>query len=729
MGERLSQSLDITRSREQVDPSKVRVMLVNMEGEKDQSLHEPIGLEAIGGKLKKDTPELTLRMLDTQPELVQTGKLHTDRLAANIRDFVNEAPPGQTAIIGFGVPIYSWAYTEAVLIKLEQDPPENPPEIVLGNAIPTYTNPKLLKERFPHVKLVVGEGEKVFSDMVRKVSRGEPIEDNLEFNPPTLKEDYALPLRVFTQDILDLGGSAKAEASRGCDFGACTFCSRCLRSGKDYRTVQEEAVVGQVTQLLEEFNVTRFELTDEEAFGDLKATERLVGVMKSADLPRVPFTASLRVETLNNLHDSGLLEQLREVGLDKVFLGVEGGSDRFLQHMAKGQKMEEVAAAIEHVKESVYVDPKTEKEKPLEMEMGFITFSWRMDMEMLRDNIEFLSAEGNAPYVSSLFNQLEVRAGTIDEKLLRRYVANRSEYLSDTTSKKPGWEYESLDGYDPDKRFSINNSYYEDVPFLDPEVGRIFKDVQHFARGDEQLYYAIKSITRAKSLPPELHEKAREFYLGMKSLHLRYLRNAVGLDDFPDVPAQRRALVEDMQDTFGIEPQHDALNGVRREIKIFLSEDEERDTATGDQVGALAVCFDDQGRMLLVRPRGEEQWAFPGGNVKDDESLGKALSREVKEELGVTVTLERDLPTYEKEDHVDRTTGRRPRLTLHHFLTSMEGEVDHIQGDHEIVDTLWLEPAEILNERVQTRENVQMIAHTITTEARHANGAVTVFPG
>lgn len=728
MGERLSVSLDMPRVRERIDPTRVRVMLVNMEGEKDQSLHEPIGLAAIGATLKANAPDLALRMHDTQPDLVRTGKINTDTLAAQIREFADTADnPDQETVLGIGVPIYSWAYTEALLIKLEDDPPQNPLKIVLGNAIPTYTDPELLKKRFPHVTLVVGEGEDVFLDMVTKVSNGEPLEDSLEFKPPDLKDSYALPLRVFTKDILDLGGSAKAEASRGCDFGACTFCSRCLRAGKDYRTVKEESVVGQVEQLLEEFNVSRFEFTDEEAFGDLKATARLVSVMKAAELPRVPFVASLRVETLNNLKDEGLLEQLREVGLDKVFLGVEGGSDRFLQQMAKGQKMEEVHTAIQTVKESTYVDPESGAEKGLEMEMGFITFSWRMDIEMLRENIAFLSEDDHAQYVSSLFNLLEVRAGTIDERLLKEYVANRKAHVEDRANKKRGYDLDVLDGYDPDARFSINNSYYESVPFLDPEVGKIFEDVKTFARADEQLYYAVKSITRAGSLPPEMHEQVRAFYLDMKELHLRYLRDAVGLEDSPTVSEQRRALIEEMRDTFGLDPQDDALNIVRREIKVFLAEDEERSGATGDQIGAMAVCVDERGRMLLVRPRGEEQWAFPGGNVTEDEDADVAAVREGTEELGVdTLTIVGNLPMVTKANHQDATTGQRPRLVLHHFLARLEGEIDIGQADHEIADTLWLSPADIMDGRVQTRENVQTIANTILTEEQTEYGSQTI---
>lgn len=62
-----------SESREKLDPIAARVLLVNMEGEGGLSLHEPIGVEAIAGRVRRDlgiTPEL----YDTQPELFRTGK-------------------------------------------------------------------------------------------------------------------------------------------------------------------------------------------------------------------------------------------------------------------------------------------------------------------------------------------------------------------------------------------------------------------------------------------------------------------------------------------------------------------------------------------------------------------------------------------------------------------------------------------------------------------------------
>ena len=56
---------------------------------------------------------------------------------------------------------------------------------------------------------------------------------------------------------------------------------------------------------------------------------------------------------------------------------------------------------------------------------------------------------------------------------------------------------------------------------------------------------------------------------------------------------------------------------------------------------AVGVLFQLDGRFLLTtRPPGKAyagHWEFPGGKIEADETLAQALTRELQEELGITI--------------------------------------------------------------------------------------------
>ena len=59
---------------------------------------------------------------------------------------------------------------------------------------------------------------------------------------------------------------------------------------------------------------------------------------------------------------------------------------------------------------------------------------------------------------------------------------------------------------------------------------------------------------------------------------------------------------------------------------------------------AVALIFDEDGRLLIQRRADEGQlaglWEFPGGKREDGESMEEACRREIREELGVDLTIE-----------------------------------------------------------------------------------------
>ncbi|MBI4276598.1 NUDIX domain-containing protein [Candidatus Uhrbacteria bacterium] len=70
-------------------------------------------------------------------------------------------------------------------------------------------------------------------------------------------------------------------------------------------------------------------------------------------------------------------------------------------------------------------------------------------------------------------------------------------------------------------------------------------------------------------------------------------------------------------------------------------------------IGAFAFIFDDAGRVLLCHRRDFDLWNPPGGKVEVHESPWDTVVREVKEEVGVSVAIERLFGIYFKPEHQD----------------------------------------------------------------------------
>jgi len=68
------------------------------------------------------------------------------------------------------------------------------------------------------------------------------------------------------------------------------------------------------------------------------------------------------------------------------------------------------------------------------------------------------------------------------------------------------------------------------------------------------------------------------------------------------------------------------------------------------RMGAFAVIFDDERRVLLCHRRDIDAWNLPGGRVEDGEAPWDAVIRETREEVGLDVEISRLTGLYWKPD-------------------------------------------------------------------------------
>ena len=75
------------------------------------------------------------------------------------------------------------------------------------------------------------------------------------------------------------------------------------------------------------------------------------------------------------------------------------------------------------------------------------------------------------------------------------------------------------------------------------------------------------------------------------------------------------------------------------------------------------------------------KWEFPGGKVESNETFTEALSREIKEELNITISLQNKIAEEKfKDERID--------IVLHYFLCTQQSGIIEL-NEHE--DLAWVE--------------------------------------
>ena len=88
--------------------------------------------------------------------------------------------------------------------------------------------------------------------------------------------------------------------------------------------------------------------------------------------------------------------------------------------------------------------------------------------------------------------------------------------------------------------------------------------------------------------------------------------------------------------------------------------------------------------LIVQRNRNKHlayKWEFPGGKVEGNETFAEALSREIKEELNITISLQDKIAEEKfKDEKID--------IVLHYFLCTQQSGIIKL-NEHE--DLAWVE--------------------------------------
>ena len=169
---------------------------------------------------------------------------------------------------------------------------------------------------------------------------------------PFLRDLDHLPLPAW--DLIDMEaylstwehrtGERRAAVltSRGCPFD-CSWCSK-PTFGRTYRQQSVGRVLAELQALHDRYRVDYVRFCDDVFGVDRRWLEELLDRMLAGG-PHLRFECLARVDLLK----PDLLDRMKQAGLQRVYLGVESGSQKMLDAMSRGTRL----AQIERVAESL----------------------------------------------------------------------------------------------------------------------------------------------------------------------------------------------------------------------------------------------------------------------------------------------------------------------------------------------------------------------------------------
>ena len=315
--------------------------------------------------------------------------------------------------------------------------------IVWGGHIPT-ARPGQILERYPEVDVIVRhDGEQTMMELVEALDGGPalpaPVPGEGRVLPGSLLARLAeidglafrvrdgragiTPAREAVRDLslLDLPardgqlprhaglGFAAIVGSRGC-WQHCTYCSIHTyhrgRKGPRVRLREPASVAAEMADLYERKHARIFCFHDENFFlpKPAKTLVRLHALRAELDrrgVGKVAMVAKCRPDELS----PELLQQGREMGVVRLYVGVENGSQNGLDHLGRDTTVEACSDALGMLREAgVYAC------------FNVLLFEPDTTLDDVRDNIAFLGGASDFPWN---FCRTEVYPGSVLEARLR----------------------------------------------------------------------------------------------------------------------------------------------------------------------------------------------------------------------------------------------------------------------------------------------------------------------
>ena len=279
--------------------------------------------------------------------------------------FIAALEKEQPKVVGIGVLVT----VRAAALRLAALAHQYGAKVIVGGADPTGRPESYLKHpdngRQPVDVVVVGEGEETLLELLPGLMDGELNREHLTHVKgvafldadgtvvATPARDHCTQLDSLpfpARDLLDMEAYRRAWqgrhdifslsiiATRGCPYG-CKWCQKSV-FGRSFRPRSPEAVANEMRLIKEQYHPDQLRIVDDVMGIDREWVRTWHDAVLEQDAV-TPFECLSRVD----LMDEELVRLLKEAGCIRIAFGAESGSQKVLDAMNKGTRVEQIRQA------------------------------------------------------------------------------------------------------------------------------------------------------------------------------------------------------------------------------------------------------------------------------------------------------------------------------------------------------------------------------------------------
>ena len=379
----------------------LKILLVYLRSEQFYSILNPLSIEALIGHIEGSFEG---QVVIDYEDIISERDIDAlyESVKANAYD-----------IIGFSI----MPYTSELYIKILQKISfSSDALIVLGNQLATYVPFYLLNESIKHINgnrvlAVKGEGEEILEEIIRylmiKENHSSLDDDILETIPNLVYIDSTGEYKATSEKIMSLKKLIyppkyiiynkpfiQMQLSRGCYWGNCIYCTRkSFRMGANWESFPIERIKEDLFKVIVSMKINIIEFCDDEFFGGRNedSISRAYIIAEYINELCAKYHKSIRfrlftrpdfIFSANNLEWNEkvkqLLIRLKEIGLTRIYIGIESGSDTQLSRYNRGVTKEIIRNAL-----------LTLEEIGIKYDGGYILFDKSLSLQEMLESIEF----------------------------------------------------------------------------------------------------------------------------------------------------------------------------------------------------------------------------------------------------------------------------------------------------------------------------------------------------